>query len=83
MEFKDRLKQARMDAKVTQKEMALAIGMADDSGYRPYESGRFVPSVAKLAIIADKLNVSADWLLGLSSDPAIHSRIPLETKNEE
>ena len=83
MEFKDRLREARIKAGKTQKEVAEALGVFDDSSYRPYESGRRKPTIALAARMADALDVSLDWLVGLSSDSAIHSRIPLEMENEE
>ena len=83
MEFKDRLREARIKAGKTQKEVAEALGVFDDSSYRPYESGRRKPTIALAARMADALDVSLDWLAGLSSDSAIHSRIPLERENEE
>lgn len=83
MEFKDRLREARIKAGKTQKEVGLALGWADDAGYRKYEAGRREPSATVLMMMANALDVSADWLLGLSSDPQIHSRIPLERESEE
>lgn len=82
-ELSSRLRIARINAGLTQKQVGNALGWADDSGYRKYEAGKYMPTIDLLAQMADVMNVSTDWLLGLSSDPAIYSRIPLETKNEE
>lgn len=82
MEFKDRLREARTKAGKTQKEVAEVCG-TNEASYRRYELGSRTPTCEYIALIANALDVSADWLLGLSTDPQIHSRIPLETKNEE
>ena len=83
MAFADRLTQARLAKGMTRREAGIALGWADDSGYRKYEVGARVPNVELAAQMADVFDVSVDWLVGLSSDPQIHSRIPLERENEE
>lgn len=83
MEFNDRLREARIKAGKTQKEVAIALGVFDDSSYRPYESGKRKPTIGLAARMADTLDVSLDWLVGLSADSAIHSRIPLERETEK
>lgn len=81
MEFKDRLRQAREWSGKTQQGASELLGWKADSSYRQYELGKKMPTAPMLAALADGFNVSADWLLGLSSDPEIHSRIPLEPKD--
>lgn len=82
MEFKDRLREARTKAGKTQREVANMCG-TNEASYRRYELGSRTPTCEYIALIADALDVSADWLLGLSSDPQIHSRIPLEQETEK
>lgn len=60
-----RIKQARLDAKMTQKQLAEKCGMAD-SAIRKYESGRIVPKIETAAKIAAVLNVP---LSDFYSDP--------------
>ena len=82
-QFKDRLKIARKNAGITQLDVANHVGVKDDSGYRPYEAGKRTPNIHLAARMADRLNVSLDWLCGLSGDTLIHDRIPLDIENEE
>lgn len=62
--FNLNLKEARERAKLTQKEVADAIGVAY-STYSLYESGKREPNVITIKKIADTLNVSANVLLGI------------------
>lgn len=78
--LKDRLKIARTRANMTQAEVAQKCGFASSAGYRNYEMGR-IPTATTLAVLADALNVSSDWLIGLSSNMEIHDRIPLDADN--
>lgn len=52
----EKIKEARTQAGLTQKELATACGMAD-SAIRKYESGRQIPKTATLKRIADALGV--------------------------
>lgn len=61
--FKDRLRAARMDRGFTQQNMADELGMALRS-YQQYEQGSTEPSLESLAVLADKLSVPTDYLLG-------------------
>ena len=65
MEFKDRLKDLRVMRDLTQQELADRIGVhvMTISGY---ERGIRKPDFETLDIIADKFNVSFDYLLGKS-----------------
>lgn len=62
MEFGLRLNSVRKKRKITAQEMADTLGIGLRS-YRAYESGDREPSFKVLVQIADKLNVSADYLL--------------------
>jgi len=59
----ERLNLARKDRGFTAQQMAEAI----DTGlrnYRKYESGDARPSIDALVVLADKLGVTTDFLLG-------------------
>lgn len=59
--FCDRLKTARINANMTQREVAERIGISQTS-YSFLESGLREPSMLHLRRIAALLNVSIDWL---------------------
>ena len=59
-----RLKQARKEMKITQVELAEKIGMTQ-GGYTSYEQARGEPSLKTLVKLAQNLNKSVDWLLGI------------------
>ena len=67
-QFNENLKAARERKNMTQKDVADSIGVAK-STYSLYESGNREPNVQTIKKIADILNVSADNLLGLDSQP--------------
>lgn len=60
----DRLKLRREQLGLTQEETAKLLGVPHQMYYR-YEKGVTKPSSDVLAKIAPKLDVTADWLLGL------------------
>lgn len=71
--------------------MADFLGLSR-SAYSTYETGRNEPSLDTLRIIAEKLEVSVDYLLGLTDDPketidigtfAASSEIPLDQLTDE
>jgi len=64
----DRLKATREANGLSQRELARLCGIAANQIFR-YENGKGDISGTYLAIIAKKLGVSADYLLGLSDDP--------------
>lgn len=61
--FKDILKQLRKDKGVSQKEIAKALNVSDDSIYN-WEKGRSEPSINELINLADYFNVTVDFLIG-------------------
>lgn len=65
--FADRLKIARKAANLTQKQMAAELSVAERN-YQRYESGETEPNFTDLCFIARRLNVSADYLLGLKEE---------------
>ena len=62
--FGSRLKELRHQANETQKQLALLIGVKQNQ-IGEMENGRGASTFAKLAIICEHYNVSADYLLGL------------------
>jgi len=68
-----RVRTARERAGMTQMDLAYAIG-ADGGNVSAIETGRRDAQSTKVAALARALNVSADWLLGLTDDPQPHGR---------
>lgn len=61
--FAERLQEARLQSKLTQKEVAEHLKMTERS-YQHYEGGTRRPNYEILVTLADLLDVSADYLLG-------------------
>lgn len=66
--FNENLKLAREQKGLSQKDVAEKIGVAK-STYSLYESGNREPNVQTIKKIADVLDVSADELLGIDTEP--------------
>lgn len=66
--FNENLRDAREQKGLSQKEVAVKIGVAK-STYSLYESGNREPNVQTIKKISDVLNVSADKLLGIDNEP--------------
>lgn len=64
MEFSERLKNLRLEAGFTQKELAEKINLASQGAYRKYETGEGKPRAAKLEKLASIFNVPVSYLLG-------------------
>ncbi|WP_430622555.1 helix-turn-helix domain-containing protein [Adlercreutzia faecimuris] len=81
--FGKRLRQARMDAGLTQQALADLIGVSLRN-YQNYEQGSRNPPLDTLASIAATLRVSADYLLGLTdhSEPYERRWILLDNADE-
>ena len=67
--FSERLKSVRLEQGHTQKQAGEGIGISE-SHYQHYEYGKREPSIGKLEVLCRYFNVSADYLLGLSDNPA-------------
>lgn len=65
--YGNRLKQTRLNAKKTQAEYALILGM-EQPNYQRLERGTLDIKISMLINICSKLNISADWLLGLTEE---------------
>lgn len=63
MDFSNKLKEYRLAIGYTQQEMADLLGITV-RGYRNYEMGTREPNLSFLVMLADKLNVSLDDLVG-------------------
>ncbi|MFM1633182.1 helix-turn-helix domain-containing protein [Streptococcus mutans] len=61
--FSERLKELRLNANLTQQELANTIGIKQQS-YAQYENGKTVPRNKTLEKLADFFGVTTDYLLG-------------------
>ena len=68
MTLADRLRELRSVRGLTQKDVYAAIGVSPIV-YQRYEYGNF-PAFEKLIALADYFDVSLDYLVGRSDDPA-------------
>lgn len=66
--FAERLKKARKQKRLTQREVAEYLGIATHS-YQNYEGGQRQPDFETLVVIADYLEVTTDYLLGRTDLP--------------
>lgn len=66
----DRLKRLRENEKLSQEELADQLGVSEPQIWR-YEKGESSPRADVLTKLATFFNVSADYLLGLSDNPAV------------
>ena len=67
MYYTERLQWVRDCKNITQKELAKAIGIKQQQ-YARYEKGINIMPVTHLANICKYLNVSADYILGLTNE---------------
>lgn len=66
--FAERLQEMRLQRGLTQKEVAEHLSMSERS-YQHYEGGTRRPNYEGLAALAVYLDVTTDYLLGLSDTP--------------
>ena len=66
-----RLKELRIAQNITVRAMAEILGMGQRN-YQKYETGEIDPPLSKAIVLADFFNVSLDYLVGRSDDPARH-----------
>lgn len=78
MEFKDRLKEIRLNKKLTQKDIADHFQTSPQS-YAQWEKGLRKPSAENLQKLAVFFGVSTDYLLGKTDTPDSDSNIDLDT----
>jgi len=67
-ELSANFKKVRLEKKLTQKQVAEGIGVAEQQ-YQYYEYGKRIPSAMILCKLADYFDVSLDYLVGRSDDP--------------
>lgn len=72
--FANRLRQIRTEQKLTQRELADAVG-ASIMSISSYEKGAKNPSLEIVKNIASYCNVSIDWICGLSDQKALDNHI--------
>jgi len=63
-DFKTNIKKIRIQRKLTQKQMAELIGVAERH-YQYYEAGAKEPNMTTLKRVVEVLGVSADYLIGI------------------
>ena len=64
-------KKIRLENRLTQKQVADGLNITEQA-YQRYEYGKTVPSALVLIALADYFDVSLDYLVGRSDDPARH-----------
>lgn len=69
----ERIKQAREAAGHSQTSLAEVMSITHQQIWR-WESGKITPEAPKIALLAKTLNVSADYLLGLTDTPTRQTR---------
>ena len=68
-----RLKELRESRRIYQRELADLLGLSF-RGYQNYETDQAEPKLTTLIALADYFDVSVDYLLGRTNDPALHKR---------
>ena len=71
MELNEALRRIRKQKKITQVQAARAAGVSE-AMYQFYEYGKNEPTASVLIALADFFDVSLDYLVGRSDDPARH-----------
>ena len=71
MSFSDRIIQLKKERKLLQKDIASSVGLSLRA-YQYYEKGQKEPTLSVLLRLADYFDVSLDYLVGRSDDPARH-----------
>jgi len=71
MKLNEALRRTRKEKKATQVQAAQAAGVSETM-YQLYEYGRNQPTASVLIALADYFDVSLDYLVGRSDDPARH-----------
>lgn len=67
LKFKERLKELRLEQKLTQKQVAAALNL-NSVTYLHYEKGQREPPLEYIIMFADYFGVSTDYLLGYKDD---------------
>lgn len=72
MTFSERLKAARNNEALTQKQVAEQIGLTTRN-YQRYEAGTQEPTLSNLVALSNCFNVSIDYLAGIIDNPQINA----------
>lgn len=72
MDYRERLRALREDRDRTQAEIG-AVLRKSQQGYSHIENGRAELKIDDLALLCRYYGVSADYLIGLTEDPAVYS----------
>lgn len=64
----DRIREARLNKRMTQEELGLAVGYSGRFAINKIEQGKSNPSMEYIVRLADALDVSTSWLLGSEDD---------------
>ena len=81
MDLKERIKNSRIAAKMTQEELARAVGKTRNAGAQ-WESGATHPRPNTLEDIAGALKISVDWLLTGKTPNVVGTEITRTNSNE-
>lgn len=79
--YGERIREARRAARLSQSELARALGISDRT-ISSYEKGRNMPPVEKLQKIADETNYSLQFFVG-ENDPMVQVRRMLIEMNDQ
>ena len=77
----DRLKTLRLEAKLTQKEIATKLGISQPA-YAVWENGKRNPNQQTLATLSNFFNVSVDYLLGNTVQHGVITFTPEQLRSE-
>lgn len=78
MEFADRLKIARKESHLTQKQVADFIGISEGA-YCSYEKAKREPNIEKIRLLSQLFDVSADFLINNNK----YNKNPILNDNEK
>ncbi len=80
--FGEHLRKIRKSRHLTQKQLAMNMGTSEQ-GIQQYELGKRRPTYDMLIALADYFDISMDYLVGRSDDPARHLSVPEEKADGE
>lgn len=75
--FSERLKKSRKEKKLTQKDLAKLVGISR-SLISDYENQNINPTIRNLTKLANALNVSSDYLLGIELEPTQEANLKVK-----
>ncbi len=78
MEFKDRLKELRLNKKMTQEELGKTFNVIKQT-ISSWENGNSRPDIDMASKIADFFEVTTDYLLGRTNESRVTKQIPINS----